>query len=255
MDREAVVRRQFDRAAAAYGTSAVFAQGHDLALMVAATAPTPELTVLDVGCAAGHTALAFAPHVRAVVGVDLSRGMLDEAARQAAARGIANVRWDEGGATALPYPDGAFDIVACRLVLHHLPALVPPLAEMARVLKPGGQLIAVDIVAPPDPALDRLINEIEVLRDPSHARDYTVAEWRGAGEAVGVPLAPLHEWHMPLDFADWVARQQTPPERVAHIARLMDTAPADARAAFAFATEPVRSFHLWAALFRGVKGG
>ena len=255
MDREAAVRRQFDRAAAAYGTSAVFAQGHDLARMVEATAPMPAMTVLDVGCAAGHTAFAFAPHVREVVGVDLSRGMLAEAARLAAARGIANVRWDVGVATALPYADGAFDIVACRLVLHHLPALASPLAEMARVLKPGGQLVIVDTVAPEDPALDRLINEIEVLRDPSHARDYTIAAWHAAGAAAGVPLVALHEWFLPLDFADWIARQQTPPEATTRIIRLMDNAAAEARAAFAFDPGPPRTFRLWAALFRGVKGG
>ena len=105
MERDEAIRRQFDRAAAAYGTSPIFAQGHDLALMVEAAAPTAEMTVLDVGCAAGHTAFAFAPHVREVVGVDLSAAMLAEAARQAAARGITNVRWEEASAAALPYAD------------------------------------------------------------------------------------------------------------------------------------------------------
>src|SRR5689334_15880069 len=149
--------------------------------MIETTVPTGEMTVLDVGCAAGHTALAFAPHVRGVVGVDLSRDMLAEAARQAAARGIANVRWEEASATALPYADATFDIVACRMVVHHFPALIPALTEMARVLKPGGQFIAVDIISPEDESLADFINRVEVLRDPSHSRDWTIAEWQAAG--------------------------------------------------------------------------
>jgi SAM-dependent methyltransferase len=255
VEREEAVRRQFDRAAAAYGTSPIFAQGHDLALMVECATLAPEMAVLDVGCAAGHTAFAFAPHVREVIGVDLSPEMLAEAGRQAAARDLANVRFEVSSALALPYPDGQFDIVTCRLVAHHLPALPPALREMARVLKPGGQLIVVDIISPEDPALADFINHVEVLRDPSHGRDWTLSEWDAAGAEAGTPFAVAAEWRLPLDFADWAARQQTPPESVAALERLMDTATPEARDAFAIVTAPHRSFHLWAALLRGVKGG
>ena len=85
--------------------------------------------------------------------------MLAEAARQASARGIANVRWEEASAAALPYADGAFDIVTCRMVVHHFPSLAPSLTEMARVLKPGGQCIIVDIISPDDAALADFINQ------------------------------------------------------------------------------------------------
>ncbi len=253
MERDEAIRRQFDRATAAYGTSPIFAQGRDLALMVETTAPTATMTVLDVGCAAGHTALAFAPHVRAVVGVDLSRDMLTEAARQAAARGITNVRWEEASAAALPYGDATFDIVACRMVVHHFPSLVPALAEMARVLKPGGQFIMVDIISPEDDALADFINRIEALRDPSHSRDWTIAEWQAAGEVIGVPFAVVTRWDLSLDFADWTARQQTPPDSVTQLEALFDGASPAACAAFAIVTSPPRAFHLWAAMLRGAK--
>ncbi len=253
MERDEAIRRQFDRAAAAYGTSPIFAQGHDLPIMVATTAPTAAMTVLDVGCAAGHTAFAFAPHVRAVVGVDLSRDMLAEAARLAAARGITNARWEEASATALPYANATFDIVACRMVAHHFPALAPALAEMARVLKPGGQMIAVDIISPEDEALADFINAVEVLRDPSHSRDWAISEWQAAGEAIGVPFAVVTRWDLPLDFADWTARQQTPPPSIAHLETLFDSASPSARDAFSIVTLPPRSFHLWAAILAGTK--
>lgn len=253
MERDEAIRRQFDRAAAAYGTSPIFAQGHDLALMVEATKPTAEMAVLDVGCAAGHTAFAFAPHVREVVGVDLSRDMLAEAARQAAARSIANVRWEEASATALPYADGTFDIVACRMVAHHFSSLGPPLTEMARVLKPGGQCLIVDIISPEDAALAEFINRVEALRDPSHGRDWALSEWEAAGARIGVPFEIVARWDLPLDFADWTARQQTPPASVAQLEALFDAASPEARQAFSIVTTSPRSFHLWAAMLRGVK--
>jgi ubiquinone/menaquinone biosynthesis C-methylase UbiE len=254
VERDAAIRRQFDRAAAAYGTSPIFAQGHDLALMVEAAAPTAAITFLDVGCAAGHTAFAFAPHVREVVGVDLSAAMLAEAARQAEIRGITNVRWQEASAAALPFPDWTFDIATCRLVAHHLPDLAPALTDIVRVLKPGGQFIVVDVISPEDAALADFINTVEVLRDPSHSRDWTISEWEAAGEAIGTPFTVGARWEMPLDFADWVARQQTPPESVAKLEELFDAASAEARQAFSIVNTPVRSFHLWAAVFKGTKG-
>ncbi len=254
MEREAAIQRQFDRAAAAYGTSAIFAQGHDLALMIEAGAPTAEMAVLDVGTAAGHTAFAFAPHVREVVGVDLSAGMLAEAARLAKARGITNVRWEQAGAQSLPFADGTFDIVTCRMVCHHFPALTPGLREMARVLKPGGQLLIVDVISPENAALEHFINRIELLRDASHGHDWTLTTWAAAGNDAGTPFAVAAQWMLPLDFADWTARQQTPPDAVAALEALFDAAPPEAREAFAVTGPPERGFRLWAALLRGVKG-
>ncbi|MHB8647917.1 MAG: class I SAM-dependent methyltransferase [Thermomicrobiales bacterium] len=253
MERDETIRRQFDRAAAAYGTSPIFARGHDLQLMVETAAPTAAMTVLDVGCAAGHTAFAFAPHVREVVGIDLSAAMLAEAARLSAARGIINIRWEEESAASLPYPDNAFDIVTCRLVAHHFPSLAPSLTDMARVLKPGGQLLIVDIISPEDPALADFINRFEVLRDPSHGRDWTLSEWDAAGIEIGVPFAVIARWDMSQEFAVWTARQQTPPDAVARLERLVDNAPIEARDAFALVGPPNRAFRLWVAFLRGTK--
>ncbi len=253
MERDEAIRRQFDRAAAAYGTSPIFAQGHDLHLMVETATPTAVMMVLDVGCAAGHTAFAFAPYVREVVGIDLSRAMLGEAARLAEARGITNVRWEEENAASLPYPDNAFDIVTCRLVAHHFPSLAPSLMEMARVLKPGGQLLIVDIISPEDPALADFINTFEVLRDPSHGRDWMLSEWEAAGKEIGTPFDVIARWDMPQEFAVWTARQQTPPDAIARLERLMDNASAEACEAFSLVGPPTRAFRLWVAFLRGTK--
>lgn len=248
-----VVRRQFDRAAGAYGTSPIFAAGHDLALMVEAVHPTAAMTVLDVGTAAGHTAFAFAPQVREVIGTDVSAGMLAEATRQATARGLTNVRFEEADLVSLPFADATFDVVTCRLVAHHLPVLDFMLTDIARVLKPGGQFVVVDTISPEDSALADFLDTVERLRDPSHGRDWSLSAWQVAGDAIGTPFSVAAQWYLPLDFADWTARQQTPPEAIAALERLFDAASPAMREQFAIVRHPARAFQLPCALLHGTK--
>ena len=81
----------------------------------------------------------------------------------------------------------------------------------------------------------------------------TIFEWQAAGESAGMPLAAIAEWEVPVDFADWTARQQTPPAAVARLEALLDSAPPAAQSAFSIVRSPQRSFQLWAALLRGFK--
>jgi len=248
-----VVRRQFDRAAGAYGTSPIFAAGHDLALMVEAVHPTAAMTVLDVGTAAGHTAFAFAPQVREVIGTDVSAAMLAEATRQATARGFTNVRFEEADLASLPFADATFDVVTCRLVAHHLPVLDLMLTDIARVLKPNGQFVVVDTISPEDSARADFLDTVERLRDPSHGRDWSLSQWQTAGDAIGTPFRVAAQWYLPLDFADWTARQQTPPEAIAALERLFDAASPAIREQFAIVRHPARAFQLPCALLHGTK--
>src|SRR5689334_164940 len=82
------VQRQFGAVAANYVTSAVHRGGPDLDAMLAAAGARGGERVLDAGCGTGHTALAFAPHVAEVVGVDLTEAMLEQGRRLAEQRGL-----------------------------------------------------------------------------------------------------------------------------------------------------------------------
>ena len=177
MELETLIQEKFGAAAARYAASDYHGGGTDLAAMLAAAEPSGQERVLDVGSGAGHTALAFAPRVREVVGLDLTQPMLDEAAALAVQRGIRNVRFERGDAMAMPFPDACFDLVTCRQCAHHFERPESALREVARVLRPGGCLVVVDSVAPDDPAQDTFLNAIELLRDPSHVRDHPVASW------------------------------------------------------------------------------
>ena len=162
-------------------------RGRDLAVMVAAAAPTATMTALDLGTAAGHKAFAFAPHVREVIGTDVSTGMLAEATRQAAVRGLTNVRFEEADLTALPFADAAFDLVTCRQVAHICPR--SPAARCGACPdNRGGSSSVVDPISPEDPVLAGWLNTVERLRDPSHGRDWSLSEWTAAGKRSGCHL-------------------------------------------------------------------
>lgn len=103
--------------------------------------------VLDIGCGTGSLSLAIARrHPGAVVtGLDPDPNALARAERKAEREGL-KVRFERGFADALPHPPGSFDRVVCSLMLHHLKSDEKrrTLAEVLRVLAPGGQLHALD---------------------------------------------------------------------------------------------------------------
>ena len=229
MDRQESVRRQFGPVAAAYATSALHAGGPDLDAMLEAAALRGDERVLDVAPGAGHTALAFAPRVASVVAVDLTEEMLAQGRRLAQEQGHANVTFARGDAEHLPVSDGAIDLVTCRYAAHHFPRPEAAAREWARVLAPGGRLLLVDVVAPDDPAADTVLNAAEVLRDPSHVRDYSVGQWFAMLDAAGFAAVELGRWPLRLEFAAWTARMRTPEPVAAQILALFAAAPAAVR--------------------------
>ncbi len=96
--------------------------------------------VLDLGCAGGFMAEALARRGANVTGIDPAAEAIAAARTHAAAEGLA-IRYDTGVGEALPYPGAAFDAVVCVDVLEHVADLGRVLAEVARVLRPGGQFL------------------------------------------------------------------------------------------------------------------
>jgi ubiquinone/menaquinone biosynthesis C-methylase UbiE len=223
------VSAQFGAAAAAYTTSPVHSDPDALRRVVALA--TPRLTdhALDIATGAGHTALALAPRVAEVVAYDMTQPMLRETARNAAARGLANVVTQQGIAESLPFADASFDIVTVRTAPHHFADVRAAIREMARVAKSGARIVIVDSTSPEDASLDRQWNHIEKLRDPSHVRNYTPSEWRSMLADAGLRItfeqsSFAMENGRPMDFAAWVRRMNTPPAAVGELTRLFRNA-------------------------------
>jgi ubiquinone/menaquinone biosynthesis C-methylase UbiE len=174
MDRtKAGARRWFDRRAGSYegGVTSRWRDPVQRAALEALDLGADD-TMLDVGCGTGAASRMAAPIARTVVGVDLSGAMIDEAIELAA--GLENVRFQRADAEALPFTDGSFTAVLCSNSFHHYPDPERAVAEMARVLAPGGR------VAIGDACADRLMARIAdgFLRrfEPGHVRLYRSEE-------------------------------------------------------------------------------
>ncbi len=206
-DLKAKAQAQFGASADAYATSSIHARGESLALLVELVKPQAGWQALDVGTGAGHTALAFAPHVAHVVATDLTEEMLAKTAELAAQRCLTNVETKAADAELLPFDDVSFDLVTCRLAFHHFPNSCQAVSEFARVLKPGGVLGFTDNIVVPDKGAAGYYNAYEKLRDPSHHWVYPLVRLRAMFEEAGLQVKATHQLSKEFEFHAWADRQ------------------------------------------------
>jgi SAM-dependent methyltransferase len=198
-------RDQFNKQAALYATSPVHRSGPSLPVLVEMAAPDPVDLVLDVATGTGNTALALAPLVLRVIGLDVASAMLDQARARAQAENVENVEFVSGAAEDLPFPDAQFSLVVSRHAPHHFHDLDKFLREVRRVLKPGGRFVVADQISPSAQIAD-WVDRWEQTRDPSHFRQRTVAEWRQMVAAAG--LSWIRDQLVPYELPfDWWVKQ------------------------------------------------
>jgi SAM-dependent methyltransferase len=146
--------------------------------------PGGDERAIDVGCGAGALALALAPLLREVIGVDRVPELLELARKRAPG----NAQFVEADATSLPFEAASFDLAGTLRTLHHVrrPELV--VAELARVARPRGRVLVIDQLAPIDPLDAYPIDRFERARDSSHARLLPDVDLRGLFDANGLAL-------------------------------------------------------------------
>jgi SAM-dependent methyltransferase len=249
-----LAQQQFGPAALAYASSPVHAHGPDLEWIVEAAALSGKEFVVDVATGTGFTSFALAPSAREVVGIDPTLPMLEVAQRLAAERQVTNVRFIQGEAHTLPFASSSVDVVVCRYAAHHFEQMAPAVQEWVRVLVPGGKVIVSDSISPDEPELEWFINEIEVLRDPSHLHSYRLSEWLTLLGDAGLTATVRQEWDSVLDVPSWTQRMQTPPEAVERIVHRCTHASPVAQTRLHIAQQDgVVSFTLPLALLVGIK--
>jgi SAM-dependent methyltransferase len=167
-----------------YRQSPIHAQGEDLDLVVAWCEPSPGVTVLDVATGGGHVARRLREAGATVVTVDPAPGMKADTTAPA---------------EDLPFADGSFDAVACRLAAHHFADVLAAVREMARVAKHR-------VVICDNTFVSEVSEEADRVRDPSHVRNYSQPEWHSFFELAGLRVADERFLERPLEIEPWLAR-------------------------------------------------
>jgi len=221
------VRARFAPVAANYASAKFHSSPENLREMLELAQPHHGDLVLDVATGTGHVALALAPHVRRVYGLDLTREMLAQAHRLQTERSVENVSWVLGDAEHLPFEDETFDLYTVRAAPHHFPDVDAFLHEAHRVLRAGRHAIFIDC-APPLPARD-VLHEVEVRRDPSHILSMTVDEWVERLEHAGFEVDTARARELDWDFEDWMQNMAVPAPLVAELASIVESSECQAR--------------------------
>ena len=213
--------------AANYAKAAFHTSSERLREVLDLAQPQPTDLALDVATGTGNTALALAPFVRGVIGLDLTREMLAHASRLTRERSLSNAEWVLGDASRLPFADDSFELYTVRAAPHHFTDFDGFLSEALRVLKPGGAAALVDC-APPTAARE-VLHDVEVRRDPSHVRSLTVSEWTERLEQAGFVVEVATSRELDWDFEDWMGNMAVAPELVADLAGVIESSEGRAR--------------------------
>lgn len=205
MHRDETVRA-FSAQAESFLGATVTRLPETLDMLVELAAPAAHQRWLDAACGPGVVSRALAPAVAEVVGVDATPAMVEVAQREAAADDIANVHFGVGDLEQLDFDDDAFDGALCRFTFHHLPVPGRALAELRRVVRPGGVVVVADHLADEQADAMAWSQSIERLRDPSHWLSLTPERFRRLGDELGMRLESERVVPVSLDFDDWLAR-------------------------------------------------
>lgn len=222
---EESIRAEFTHQTESFARNEVAKMAETLGSLVELVPEDPEAKWLEVACGPGAISRALAPRVGHVHGVDLTPAMVTKATEEAQREGLGNVEFSVGDATALDLPEARFDGAVTRFSLHHIPAPGRVVAEMARVVRPGGRVIVSDFVADPDRDFYVAVEEIERLRDPSHWSCLTAAQLRTVGETHGLELESERLIPFEIDFDSWLERGSGGPGATALIEGLIERLP------------------------------
>jgi SAM-dependent methyltransferase len=212
-------KSQFDANAGNYASSSVHRFGASLPVLLNLADPNKNDLVLDIATGTGNTALAFAPLVSRVTGIDMSPKMLEQAKTRVQTENILNADFTEGDAENLPFPDTSFTIVTSRHAPHHFHDVSKFLSEVARVLKPRGRFVMSDQVVVHQEDQD-WVDEFQRTRDPSHYLQRLVGQWQDLVHDVGLVWIKDQLVPYKLEFDWWVQMGGCSTEQIQTLERM-----------------------------------
>jgi SAM-dependent methyltransferase len=196
--------------AQAFRDSPAHREGPDLDLLVELCEPGEGVKVLDVATGGGHVARRLREERCTVVTVDPAPGMQPDVIARA---------------EDMPFDDGSFDVVTCRIAPHHFEDVRKAVAEMARISQ---RLVVIE----DNLYVDEQVEAAERLRDPTHVRCYSEDEWKGMLTDAGLEVERAERLERRRDVDDWLARVETPDEDAQRVKELLGDRIADGAMTF-----------------------
>lgn len=222
VEKQEKIKEQFTKHADQYRNPLVHSNAEDLAFVHSIIAPEQHWKVLDIATGAGNLAVTLAPDVKEVVASDLTKAMLDQVEAHAAEKQLTNILTSEFDVHQIPLDDEEFDCVASRIAPHHFERIDGAVAEMARVLKPGGTFFIQDTLGLEDPEANEFFNTIEKLRDPSHVYDLPLSEWIKLLEKHRIRVLQVYKRIKFWPLSWWTNKMSTPTHDVKTIKELLE---------------------------------
>jgi ubiquinone/menaquinone biosynthesis C-methylase UbiE len=183
----------------AFRDSPTHREGPDLDLLVEWCEPGHDVKALDVATGGGHVARRLREEGCTVVTVDPAPGMEPDVVAPA---------------ESLPFEDGSFDVVACRIAAHHFQDVRKAVAEMARVTQ---KLVVIE----DNVFLDEDLEAAERLRDPTHVRCYSEEQWKDLLTTAGLEVEQVERFERRPVLDDWLERVNTPESDAARVRELL----------------------------------
>ena len=183
----------------AFRESPAHREGPDLELLVEWCEPGHDVKVLDVATGGGHVARRLRQEGCTVITVDPAPGMRPDVVAPA---------------EDLPFADGSFDVVTCRIAAHHFHDIRKAVGEMARV---SNRLLVIE----DNVFRGEHVEEAERLRDPTHVRCYSEDEWRELVTDAGFEVEQVERFTRRQPVEPWLARVDTPPDDARRIRELL----------------------------------
>ena len=202
----AVVREEFTRAAA---TFAERTQGRfDHLNVVEFSRVEAGATVVEVGAGTGNFLALFSEVANRVIAVDVTEEML-----RTAQRAFPDMDLLLADGKCLPFRSRSVDLVSCAQMLHHVHEPLPLLKEMRRVSNADGGVLVIDQAAPESYEQTAFMNELETIRDPSHAASRSPSSLRVLIQSAGLEVVDEKLTTATQRMSTWMAPGEFPEER------------------------------------------
>ncbi len=195
-------RQLFGRKSEQYDKSSLLVNQDNLSSIIEMSGITAGKRVLDVATGTGYMAIAAADTGAEVIATDFTPAMLNKTAEALSHKANADMALTD--ADRLAFYSDAFDVVTCRVSIHHFANPQIAIGEMARVCKPGGRVVIMDVVSSEDKAKSKLHNQMGKMRDFSEVRQWPCSELEGMIESSGLNTIQIESWKHQMAFDEWI---------------------------------------------------